>query len=53
MNWFEALVLGLVQGRSLHIRHPRENLSIAENFLYMMKHENYSELMTEHLSMTR
>ena len=33
-----------VQGRSLHIRHPRENLSIAENFLYMMKHENYSEL---------
>lgn len=33
-----------VQGRSLHIRHPRENLGIAENFLYMLKHENYTEL---------
>ncbi|MCP9611699.1 citrate/2-methylcitrate synthase [Coprobacter tertius] len=25
------------QGRSLHIRHPKENLSIAENFLFMLK----------------
>ena len=25
------------QGRSLHIRHPHENLSIAENFLHMLK----------------
>ncbi|MDR1258743.1 MAG: citrate/2-methylcitrate synthase [Tannerellaceae bacterium] len=25
------------QGRSLHIRHPDETLSIAENFLYMLK----------------
>ena len=33
-----------VQGRSLHIRHPRERLSIAENFLYMLKHEEYTEL---------
>lgn len=33
-----------VQGRSLHIRHPRENKSLAENFLYMLKHENYTEL---------
>src|SRR5574344_2410721 len=31
------------QGRSLHIRHPKENLSIAENFLYMLKMD-YSEL---------
>lgn len=30
-------------GRSLHIRHPQENLSIAENFLYMLKH-TYTEL---------
>ena len=30
-------------GRSLHIRHPQENLSIAENFLYMLKHR-YTEL---------
>lgn len=30
-------------GRSLHIRHPRENLSIAENFLYMLK-KDYTEL---------
>ncbi len=33
-----------VQGRSLHIRYPHENLSIAENFLYMIKHDNYTEL---------
>lgn len=33
------------QGRSLHIRHPKEGASIAENFLYMMKGPgNYSEL---------
>jgi citrate synthase len=31
------------QGRSLHIRHPRENVSLAENFLYMLKKE-YTEL---------
>ena len=33
-----------VHGRSLHIRHPRANASIAENFLYMLKHNNYTEL---------
>ena len=33
-----------VQGRSLHIRHPRENMSIAENFLYMLKHDDFTEL---------
>lgn len=27
------------QGRSLHIRHPKEELSLAENFLYMLKGE--------------
>jgi citrate synthase len=32
-----------LQGRSLHIRHPQEKLSIAENFLYMLKRE-YTEL---------
>jgi citrate synthase len=31
------------QGLSLHIRHPAENLSIAENFLYMLK-RNYTPL---------
>ncbi|PIE84000.1 MAG: citrate synthase [Bacteroidia bacterium] len=30
-------------GQSLHIRHPREHLSIAENFLHMLKNE-YTEL---------
>ena len=30
-----------IHGRSLHIRHPHENLSIAENFLYMIKKEYY------------
>lgn len=33
-----------MQGRSLHIRHPKENVSIAENFLYMLKHDAYTEL---------
>jgi len=33
-----------VHGRSLHIRHPKEKLSIAENFLYMLKHDEYTEL---------
>ena len=32
-----------ISGRSLHIRHPRENLSLAENFLYMLKRD-YTEL---------
>jgi citrate synthase len=33
------------RGRSLHIRHPQENVSIAENFLFMMKGPNsYTEL---------
>lgn len=31
------------QGRSLHIRHPQDKLSVAENFLYMLKRE-YTEL---------
>jgi citrate synthase len=31
------------QGRSLHIRHPNETLSIAENFLYMLK-KDYTQL---------
>ncbi len=33
-----------VHGRSLHIRHPKERLSIAENFLFMLKHNDYTEL---------
>lgn len=33
------------QGRSLHVRHPDETLSVAENFLLMMKGRgNYTEL---------
>ncbi|MDD3323397.1 MAG: citrate synthase [Paludibacter sp.] len=32
-------------GRVLHIRHPKEEVSLAENFLYMMKGSNeYTEL---------
>ena len=31
-------------GRSLHIRHPQKDMSLAENFLYMMKGKNYTEL---------
>lgn len=33
-----------VRGQSLNIRHPRENKTIAENFLYMLKDDNYTEL---------
>ena len=33
-----------VQGRSLHIRHPKEGASIAENFLFMLQHDNFTEL---------
>lgn len=32
------------QGKSLHIRHPQPNLSLAENFLYMMKGHHYTSL---------
>ncbi|GAB6012903.1 citrate synthase [Viscerimonas tarda] len=32
------------QGKSLHIRHPKPGLSLAENFLYMIKGHNYTEL---------
>ncbi len=31
-------------GRTMHIRHPREDLSIAENLLFMLKGEDYTEL---------
>lgn len=32
------------QGKSLHIRHPQPELSLAENFLYMMKGHHYTPL---------
>ncbi len=32
------------KGKSLHIRHPQQGLSLAENFLYMIKGRNYTEL---------
>lgn len=31
-------------GRTLHLRYPKQKLSIAENFLYMIKGENFTEL---------
>ena len=31
-------------GRTRHIRHPREDLSIAENLLFMIKGDEYTEL---------
>ncbi len=33
-----------MQARSLHIRHPQDTLSIAENFLYMLKGPRYTDL---------
>jgi len=41
------------QGRSLHIRHPNEDMSLAENFLYMMKGPGrYTELDVKILDLT-
>ena len=31
-------------GRTLHLRHPKEGLSLAENFLYMLKGPDYTQL---------
>lgn len=31
-------------GRSLHIRHPQKDLSLAENFLFMLKGKDYTPL---------
>lgn len=40
------------QGRTMAIRHPKDNLSIAENFLYMLKGpDNYTELDARILDM--
>jgi len=40
-------------GRSLHIRHPNEDMSIAENFLYMMKGPGkYTDLDVKILDLT-
>ncbi|MDR2936810.1 MAG: citrate synthase, partial [Rikenellaceae bacterium] len=33
-----------LEGRSLHIRHPKEEYALAENFLYMLKGDHFSEL---------
>lgn len=33
-----------LQYKSLHIRHPQRGLSLAENFLYLLKGKNYTEL---------
>lgn len=33
-----------VLGRSLHISLPRPGMGIAENFLYMLKHDNFTKL---------
>ena len=38
------------EGRSLHIRFPKENLSVAENFLYMLKGE-YTDLEAKTLDL--
>ena len=32
------------QGKTLHLRHPQEDLSFAENFLYMLKGSDYTPL---------
>jgi len=37
--------------KTLSIRHPRKHLSIAENFLYMLKGERYSQLEADMLDL--
>lgn len=39
------------KGKSLHIRHPKEGLPLAENFLYMMKGKNYTPLEVQILDL--
>jgi citrate synthase len=39
------------QHKTLSIRHPRKNLSIAENFLYMLKGERYTKLEADLLDL--
>jgi citrate synthase len=41
----------LSQRKSLVIRHPEPNMSIAENFLYMLKGEKYSKLEADILDL--
>lgn len=40
-----------VHGRSLHIRHPKEDLSLAQNFLYMLRNDDFTELDARMLDM--
>ena len=40
------------QHRSLVIRHPKPELSLAENFLYMMKGDNYTKLEADLLDLS-
>ena len=39
------------KGKGLHIRHPQENLSLAENFLYMLKNDGYTQLDAQMLDL--
>lgn len=39
------------QGKGLHIRHPQENLSIAEIFLYMLKNDGFTQLDAQMLDL--
>lgn len=39
------------KGKSLHIRHVKPNVSLAENFLYMLKGKNYTNLEVKTLDL--
>ncbi|MBR5624966.1 citrate synthase [bacterium] len=39
------------QGKTLHLRHPQDNLSFAENFLYMLKGSDYTPLDAQTLDL--
>lgn len=39
------------KGKGLHIRHPQENMSLAENFLYMLKNDGYTQLDAQMLDL--
>ncbi len=40
-----------MQGKGLHIRHPKEGVSLAENFLYMLRGDEYTPIESQMLDL--
>ena len=50
VNSYNAMVYGYHK-KTLMIRHPRDDLNTAENFLYMLKGDNYTQLEADILDL--